>query len=278
MAQQLKALLLAAGLGTRLRPLTDVLPKCLMPINGRPLLGIWLERLCDAGISDIVVNLHHHSALVRDYAESSPFSHHVTLAEEPRLLGTAGTLVHNRDHFGGAEVLLAHADNLSLFDPQGFAAAHRSRPAGAAMTMMTFVTDAPQQCGIVKLDARGTVVEFHEKSRNPPGNLASAAVYIVEPEVIDYARQRGASDFSTEVVPHFIGRIHTFQNDRYHRDIGTVHSLVRAQFEYPVACATAPSKCTDAWHGLLSRNQQTLAHDLLAKLTETLDAFAPTGS
>jgi mannose-1-phosphate guanylyltransferase len=274
MARDLKALLLAAGLGTRLRPLTDVLPKCLMPIDGRPLLGLWLEQLCDAGITDIVVNLHHHAALVRDYVGRSPFAPYVTLAEEPQLLGTAGTLIRNAVHFGSAPVLFAHADNLTLFSPQEFTAAHQSRPSGAAMTMMTFVTDAPRQCGIVKLSARGTVIEFHEKSPDSPGNLASAAVYIVEPDVIDYARTRGVSDFSTEVVPHFVGRIHTFHNSRYHRDIGTLLSLVRAQFEYPIACAMARSGGPDQWYGLMTGNHRALAGNFLSKITDAIEASA----
>jgi mannose-1-phosphate guanylyltransferase len=269
MAIELKALLLAAGLGTRLRPLTDVLPKCLMPINGTPLLGLWLERVCRAGITDVVVNLHHHAALVRAYVEHSPFAAFVTLAEEPRLLGTAGTLTRHRDHFAGASVLFAHADNLSVFEPEQFAAAHRARGATAALTMMTFRTDTPRDCGIVKLDPRGTVIEFHEKASDPPGDLANAAVYIVEPEVIDYARAHAATDFSTEVLPHFVGRIHTFHNGAYHRDIGTVRALVQAQFEYPVACAALDQ--SDQWHGLLASHGGALAHSFRRALAAALD-------
>jgi mannose-1-phosphate guanylyltransferase len=269
MATELKALLLAAGLGTRLRPLTDVLPKCLMPINGTPLLGLWLARLCGAGITDVVVNLHHHAALVRAYVERSPFAAFVTLAEEPQLLGTAGTLTRHREHFAGAPVLFAHADNLSLFEPQQFAAAHRARAVTAAMTMMTFRTDTPRDCGIVRLDPHGTVIEFHEKTFDPPGDLANAAVYIVEPEVIEYARSRGASDFSTQVLPHFVGRIHTFHNSAYHRDIGTLAGLIRAQFEYPVACAA--SDRSDQWHGLLARHGGGLAHSFTRALAAALD-------
>src|SRR6266700_814350 len=277
MIRNLKALLLAAGLGTRLRPLTDVLPKSLMPINGHPLLGLWLARLRNAGVSDIVVNLHHHAALVRDYIERSPFAPFVTLAEEPQLLGTAGTLAHHRDHFAGASVLFAHGDNLSLFGVEEFAAAHQARPPAAAMTMMTFLTDAPRQCGIVRLDPQGTVIEFHEKSPDPPGNLANAAVYLVEPEVIDYARslRRRVLDFSTEVLPHFVGRIHTFHNGLYHRDIGTLPGLVQAQFEYPVAGAMA-SEGPDALHGLLARDGGTLGRTLVRTVTAALDASART--
>jgi mannose-1-phosphate guanylyltransferase len=139
-----------------------------------------------------------------------------------------------------------------------------------AMTMMTFVTDAPRQCGIVKLDGRGCVIEFHEKSPDPPGALASAAVYIVEPEVADYAQARRASDFSTQVVPHFVGRIHTFHNALYHRDIGTLPSLLQAQFDYPLACAAA-GEGPDHWHGLLTRDAGALNRDLLETVKSLLD-------
>src|SRR3954469_6131285 len=101
MAAGFKALLAAAGTGTRLRPLTDVLPKCLMPINGRPLLGIWLAMLSAAGASKIIVNLHHHAELVRDYVARSPYAHLVTLAHEETLFGTAGTVMQQRDLLSG---------------------------------------------------------------------------------------------------------------------------------------------------------------------------------
>src|SRR2546423_14706689 len=97
MAAGLKALLVAAGAGTRLRPLTDVLPKCLMPINGKPLLGIWLDMLSAAGASEIIVNLHHHAGLGRDYVARTPYARGVALAHEEALLGTAGTLMRHRD-------------------------------------------------------------------------------------------------------------------------------------------------------------------------------------
>src|SRR5882724_474692 len=100
MAAGFKALLAAAGTGSRLRPLTDVLPKCLMPINGRPLLGIWLDMLGKARFGDIIVNLHHHAGLVRDYVGRSPHAGAVTLADEAALLGTAGTLMRHRKRFG----------------------------------------------------------------------------------------------------------------------------------------------------------------------------------
>jgi mannose-1-phosphate guanylyltransferase len=231
-----KALLVAAGLGTRLAPLTEVLPKCLMPIAGRPLLGLWLEMLDDAGFSEIVVNLHHHADLVSEYVRRSPWADRVVLAPEPSLLGTGGTLLRQRERFAHGPALFAHADNLSLFAVRDFLAAHAARPSDAAMTMMSFVTDAPRSCGIVTLDADGRVLEMDEKPQHPKGDLANAAVYMVEPEVIDFIAglNKPVVDFSTEVLPPFMGRIFAFHNDCYHRDIGTPSSLALAQLDFPL--------------------------------------------
>ncbi len=105
--------------------------------------------------------------------------------------------------------------------------------------MMTFNTTEPEACGIVELDERGLVRAFHEKVKNPPGDLANAAVYILSPSVMDFLTGLGKEviDFSTEVLPHFMGRINVFHNEIYHRDIGTVESLLIAQNEYPAAVA-----------------------------------------
>ncbi len=101
--------------------------------------------------------------------------------------------------------------------------------------MMTFDTTAPETCGIVELDDDDVVRAFHEKVKNPPGNLANGAVYIVSPVVMEFLAGLGKEviDFSTEVLPHFMGRINTFHNRTYHQDIGTVESLLIARKEYP---------------------------------------------
>lgn len=103
------------------------------------------------------------------------------------------------------------------------------------MTMALFRTDAPETCGIVNLDAQGVVQEFHEKVLDPPGNLANGAVYILEPDVIDYMASLGTEklDLSTEVIPHFMGRILGFEIEGYHRDIGSLKSLQKARIEFP---------------------------------------------
>jgi mannose-1-phosphate guanylyltransferase len=100
--------------------------------------------------------------------------------------------------------------------------------------MMTFDTDAPQSCGIVELDSYGVVQAFHEKVANPPGVRANAAVYIFEPSVIDYiySLNREVCDISIDVLPNFLGKIQTFHNMDYHRDIGTLESLALAERDF----------------------------------------------
>jgi mannose-1-phosphate guanylyltransferase len=105
--------------------------------------------------------------------------------------------------------------------------------------MLAFRTDVPHLCGILELDASGIVRQFHEKSANPPGNLANAAVYIFEPEVVERiaALRTPVVDLSTEIIPGFVGRIFAVEHHGYHRDIGNAESLALANREFPPGVA-----------------------------------------
>jgi len=140
----MRALLLAAGLGTRLRPVTDSLPKCLVDINGRPLLDYWIELLSSAGIVDILVNLHYMPEAVRSYIDRCRYPAKIATVYEERLLGTGGTLLKNSAFFRKEPVMLIHADNLSFFDVRAFEDKFYSRGKNIDMTMMTFHADAPE--------------------------------------------------------------------------------------------------------------------------------------
>lgn len=273
MAAPFKALLLSAGLGTRLRPLTDVLPKCLMPINGRPLLGLWMEMLLEAGVTDISVNLHHHAELVREYVRLSPFAPFINLSYEEQLLGTGGTLLRHRERLTGGPFLFAHTDNLTIFDPLQLFAAHQARPPSSVLTMMTFVTDCPNQCGVVELDERSMVIGFHEKVADPRSDLANAGVYMADETLFYFLERldRSKIDFSTEIVPQLMGRIFVFHNDRYHRDVGTLTSFLQAQLEYPVIHEFwGPSSAdNDPWFGLMQADGRRLERDFLRVVKES---------
>jgi mannose-1-phosphate guanylyltransferase len=225
----MKAILLAAGFGTRLRPLTDHLPKCLVPIGGEPLLGIWLRQLIAAGVDEFLVNTHYLRDQVVAYLNSNSLRTRVVF--EPVLLGTAGTLLENLDFFGGNDGLLIHADNWCLANLPEFIAAHRARQTCCTMTMLGFRTETPSSCGILETNADGVVIGFHEKVVNPPGNLANGAVYLLSPEFLVEMRSRfaGATDFSTQVLPYFVGRIQVHETAAHFLDIGTPESYARAQ-------------------------------------------------
>jgi len=229
-----RALLLAAGLGTRLRPITDHVPKCLVTIQGKPLLAYWLDMLLTNGIERVLVNAHYLPDAVNTFVKQSDWVNQIDVVYEPFLLGTGGTVLSNQNFFSDQPFMVAHADNLTRFDMKRFIDAHANRASGTDITMMTFKTDAPQSCGIVELNSRGVVQLFHEKVDNPPGDLANAAVYIFEPTVIDFLTSLGRDivDISTEVLPAYLGRIQTFLNDDYHRDIGTPESLALAELEF----------------------------------------------
>jgi len=226
-----RALLLSAGLGTRLKPLTDIWPKCLMPIKSRPLLEYWLSNMKTIGINSVLVNTHYYSEYVYDFLKKSQFNDYVNMIYEDKLLGTAGTVRENSDFCKDSTLLLVHADNWSCCNYSNFLDYHHNyRPKNTLITMMTFACENPSSCGVVELNNEGVVIEFHEKVNNPPGYLANAAVYLLDPIVVKWIKNNpNVSDFSTEVLPHFMGKIATWKNEEIHRDIGTIDMLIKAQ-------------------------------------------------
>jgi mannose-1-phosphate guanylyltransferase len=229
----MRALLLSAGLGTRLRPVTNKVPKVLVPINAKPLLSYWLENLSQAGIERFLINTSYLHEQVESFVKNSPYKEKIKLVYESKLLNTGGALLANKEFFQYEDCMLVHADNLSFCDFNAFIKTHKNRPKECEITMMLFKSDSPSSCGIVELNKENIVVNFFEKVSNPPSNLANGAVYICTPAVMEFMESLGKNDvdFSLEVLPHFMGKIYTFLNDTYHRDIGTLESYGLAQVE-----------------------------------------------
>ena len=232
MIKPLRALLLAAGFGTRLRPLTLNTPKCLVTIGGKPLLAYWLQKLELIGTEAALVNTHYLADQVEDFLGSwHQGSMTLQRSHESSLLGTAGSLLANRAFFRGCTGLLIHADNFSQADLGQLLAAHASRPAGCLLTMLTFTTSRPSSCGIVEIDSDDVVVGFHEKVIDPPGNRANGALYVFDQPFLDWLliNHPNVSDFSTEVLPHCLGGIYTWHTDLPYIDIGTPEALAEAE-------------------------------------------------
>lgn len=232
----MKALLLAAGFGKRLLPLTSTTPKCLVPIGGKPLLQHWLESLAASRqFEKVIINTHYLAEKVGQFFSSYIPPIDVDLSYESKLLGPGGTLLRHREQLASGEFLVAHADNFSLINWPEFLGAFNSRPKHCLGLMMTFESDDPSSCGIVQTDAQGVVTVMHEKVQNPPGRLANAATFLFSPrvfEIIGKLEPRSVFDISEDIIPSLHGRIATYKNTKYHRDIGTLAALAQAREDH----------------------------------------------
>lgn len=228
------ALILAAGVGSRLRPLTDRLPKCLVPISGRPILAYWIDALTSVGVRDIWINTHAHAEQVRSYLASynaRDCGAQLHECHEPVLLGSAGTIAANRGIADGAtDVLVLYADNFSLFGLRRVLDFHAERK--AAFTMTLFETSRPSACGIVALDPRRRIVHFEEKPSLPRSNLANAGIYVLDAATYREIADLQAFDIGFDVIKHFVGRMYGYRLDDFFIDVGTPDA-------YGHACATA---------------------------------------
>jgi len=240
-AARTKCVLLAAGLGTRLRPLTESVPKCLVDIAGKPLLDYWIDGLERADVRQVLVNTHHLPEPVRAHLQSlrEQRGFEITEAYEPKLLGSAGTISHNRAFADGCDqCLIVYADNLSDLDLGALLRFHAAH--GDPFTMVLFRTTRPKECGIAELDADGRVVEFVEKPAQPKSNLANAGVYVVTADAYREIADLRAFDLGFDVLPRFVGRMRGFLHEGYHLDIGHLDALERARADAPKVFGARP--------------------------------------
>jgi len=215
-----KAFLLAAGTGSRLRPITDHTPKCLLPIGGTPLLDLWLDALHRAEVDEVLVNLHYLPHLVLRHLQARSGPPAVRTAFEPELLGSAGTLRHHRDWVQDEEFFLAfNADNLTDFDPHVLIDFHRGGDAEATLTV--FHAEDPSRCGVVQVDHTGLVTDFTEKPSEPVGNLANAGMYAFNPSVLLQIDDTVPHDIGHQLLPSLVGRMRALPVEGFFCDIGT---------------------------------------------------------
>ena len=229
----MKAFLLAAGVGSRLRPITDTVPKCMVAIDGQPLLDIWLDAFDRAGVGEVLVNLHHLPDVVCRHLVARTGPPVVRTVLEPALLGSAGTLVANREWVDGEEFFLAcYADNLTDFDLRSLVEAHRHDAPIATWTV--FHSERPWAGGVVEIDAAGRVIGFTEKPAHPVSDLTNAGMYAFHPSVLDEIDGVPPKDIGFDLLPRLVGRARAVLVEGYFRDIGTADAYQQAREEWPV--------------------------------------------
>ncbi len=230
----MKAFLLAAGLGTRLRPITDTVPKCMVPVSGKPMLYWWFELLRHHGVSEVLVNTHYLPEPVREYIQFyNTQQKQIQAIEfyEKELLGSGGTVKANFDFVKNEEdFLICYADNLTDMNLTAMMKAHKKQK--TPLTMALFRTNKPEQCGIAALDGRGRIIRFMEKPSHPESNLANAGIYAASQEIFQFFPDKDILDFGKNVLPRLTGRMYGYPADCYLLDIGTIDNYHRAQEEW----------------------------------------------
>lgn len=230
----MKAFLLAAGNGTRLRPLTDNIPKCLLPIQGAPLLEIWLNNCKAAGITDVLVNTHAHAEAIHQFAAQQKTAVRMRIVEEPELLGSAGTLAENRDFVAGEEsFFVLYADVLTNVDLRRMLAFHRQKRLPA--TLGIYQVPDPTRCGIVTMDENAVISNFIEKPTHPASNWAFAGVMVVGAAFLDFLPDRRPADLGFHVLPKMIGKMAAYTIAEYLLDIGTIANYQHAQQSWDIS-------------------------------------------
>jgi mannose-1-phosphate guanylyltransferase len=237
----MKGFILAAGLGTRLRPITCALPKCLVPINGVPLLELWLRECERAGLDEVLVNTHYLPHQVEEFAAARR-GIPVTLSHEAELLGSAGTISSNWDFVRADDsFLVIYADNLTTFPLADLISFHQRHNQIASIAL--FRSPNPSACGVVQMDPAGLVTGFWEKPENPPGDLCNAGLYAFRRAVRDYLPAGFPADVGKSLMPALVGQAMGLPIRGYFVDIGTLENYHRAQVDYPAACRVAEETC-----------------------------------
>lgn len=250
-----KALILAAGQGTRLRPLTEKCPKPMVPIQGQPLLAhtvAWLHR---HGIDEIAINLNHFPQVITDYfGNGSAFGVQLTYSYENPVLGTAGAVRQLSHFFQDESFVVVYGDVLTDLNLAALLQAHhqhQERDAATGITLSLMSVENPTEVGLVEQGEDGRIIRFVEKPKATEvfTDLANAGVSVVAPHVLDYIPPDTFYDFGHDLYPAlFQADIHLYgwqiPRAAYCRDIGTLEMYHLAQIDWPRHCqarqATTP--------------------------------------
>lgn len=228
-----KAMILAAGQGTRLRPLTLETPKVLLPVGGVPLIEHTLVWLRSHGVSEVAINLHCLGDKIKNcLGDGSRFGIKVFYSPEETLRGTAGG-VRRMKHFFDSTFVVAYGDVLTDFNLTRMIQFHQRKKAIATLAIREVPN--PWDVGVVEMSNEGRIVSFVEKPpcRCEAGNLGSGGVYVLEKRVLNYVPGESSSDFAYDIFPKLIELGlpvygHKLKPDDYLIDIGTIEKYHQA--------------------------------------------------
>jgi len=224
----MKALLLSAGLGTRLKPITDNLPKVMVPINKKPCIAYHIENLRNQGIEEMAINIHYLPEKIRDYfGNGEKFGVKINYSFEPKLLGTAGALNNFREYFNDTFIVV-YADVVANFNLEDALAVHKKSKGMATIALDRARPFEGKGLAIKKQDK---IIKFIEK---PSQAIADAYInsgfYIANHSILDLI-PKGFSDFGKHILPSLAkrGELYAYEHKGYIFDIGTITDLKKAE-------------------------------------------------
>lgn len=230
-----QAFVLSAGLGTRLRPLTNRIPKAMIPIGAKPLLERNLNWLKSQSVRDVVINLHWLPDQIEDYfGKGRKLGLKISYSREPELLGTAGGVIKKLAHFTG-DFWVIYGDNLVAVDLKPLAKFHGMKKAD--VTIGLYHHPEPWTQGIVSVDKSGRIKGFVEKP--PRGKImadtANAGIYLIKPAILASFPKNQFLDFGADIFPRLLktsARLYGLPIKGYVQDTGTLERYRKAQCDF----------------------------------------------
>ncbi len=222
----MKAFVLAAGKGTRLRPFTDDIPKPMVPVLNKPVMARVLELCHTHGFDEVVANLHYRGEKVSDYfGDGAGFGVNLQYSWEKELLGTAGGVRKQSGFLGDGTFLVISGDVVTDLDLQKLL--HFHKKSGAIATMAVKEVGDPSRFGIVVTNPDGMIQSFQEKpaSGTEKSNLANTGIYVFEPEVFDWIPKDAFYDFGKDLFPALVASgapVFAMRTGAYWSDVGTL--------------------------------------------------------
>jgi mannose-1-phosphate guanylyltransferase len=225
----MKAMVLAAGLGTRLRPLTYEITKPMVPVLDRPVMAHILDLLDRHGFEQVIANLHYFPDSIREH-----FGERLAYRYEEELLGTAGGVRACREFFGDEAFLIISGDALTDIDLSAFVARHRQ--AGGIATLAVKQVSDTREYGVVLHDAEGRITGFQEKPEpeDALSNLGNCGIYIFEPAIFEHFPERPFADWAQDVFPALLAGdvpFHIHEIRDYWNDVGSLAELRQGTFD-----------------------------------------------
>ncbi|HHY73491.1 MAG TPA: nucleotidyltransferase family protein [Bacillus bacterium] len=232
----MKGVIIAGGRGNRLRPLTNHLPKPMIPILDKPVMEYCIQHLKKHGITEIAVTVQYLSRKIMEYfGDGHEFGVKLTYFEERKPLGTAGSIKNTEAFFDGTFVVM-YGDVISDFDLTKGIEYHQSKESLVTIFMTT--VQNPLDYGIIKTDETGKVTRFLEKPSRLDvfTNQISTGIFVMEPTILHYIKKGVTVDFSLDIFPMLLKNgcsLFGFKTTGYWSDVGniakyekTVHDLI----------------------------------------------------